>query len=79
MALRDWSGIQVAAASLAWLILILVIGLPRILRGFAGRAADGHGGISGVTFGPGAMLLVLLLAIVPPVVLFVVWLSQRRR
>jgi hypothetical protein len=79
MGLRDLSGLQVSGAALAWLVLVLVIGLPRVLRFLSGRSSDGHGGLAGFSFGPGAMLLVILVAILPPIVLIGLWFAQRGR
>lgn len=43
------------------------------------RALDGNGGLAGVSFGPETMVLVLLLALVPPLALAGLWLWQRAR
>lgn len=79
MSLREWSLWRVLLLGMGWIILVLVIALPRVLRFMSGRASDGSGGMAGVSFGPKAMLLVLLLAFLPPVALAGLWLWQRPR
>jgi hypothetical protein len=77
--LRDWSLWRVLLLGMGWIILVLVIALPRALRFLSGRASDGSGALVGVSFGPKAMLLVLLLAVLPPIALAGLWLWQRSR
>jgi hypothetical protein len=77
MSLRDWSSLRVLGIVLGWVILVLVIGLPRVLSMFTGRGTGGQGRMVAMHFGPEAMLLVLLVAVVPPLVLYAIWLWQR--
>jgi hypothetical protein len=59
MSLRDWSALRAFGLALGWIVLVLVVALPRALHFFSGRATNGPGGIAGVSFGPKALLLVL--------------------
>ena len=79
MSLRDWSLWRVLLLGIGWVILVLGVALPRVLRLMSGRATDGNGSLVGVSFGPKAMLLVLILASLPPIALVGLWLWQRAR
>ena len=79
MSLRDWSLWRVLLLGMGWIILVLIIALPRVLRFMSGRTGDGSGGLVGVSFGPRAMLVVMLLTILPPLALAGLWLWQRAR
>ena len=76
MSLRTWPLSAVLGSCVAWILLISVVGLPRVLRLFSARGPSG--GMVGVSFGPREMVLAGLLAIVPPLVLLVVWMIARR-
>jgi hypothetical protein len=79
MGLRDWSGLEVLSAALGWPVLVLVIALPRMVHVLFGSSAGGEGGLLGLGFGPVQMLLVALVALLPPIVLVAVWLVRRAR
>jgi hypothetical protein len=51
LSLRDWSLWRVLLLGIGWVILVLVIALPRVLRFMSGRATDGSGGLVGISFG----------------------------
>lgn len=68
VSLRNWSFVRVLLSGIAWIVLVLVIALPRVLSL-----------PTGVSFGPPAMFLVLLLTFVPPLLLGGLWLWQRSR
>ena len=79
MSLRNWSALRVFGLAFGWLVLVPVIALPRVLRFLSGHATSGDGGIAGISFGPKAMLLVLLVAFGPPLLLTGAWLWHRGR
>jgi hypothetical protein len=75
--LRDRPALRVLVATLGWVILVLVFAIPRVLRLLSGGAVDG--GDAGLSFGPKAMFLVLLVTVLPPLALVAIWLWQRGR
>jgi hypothetical protein len=79
MSLQSWSLWRVLAVGVGWIAVVLIIAPPRVLRVMSGRASTGSEGIAGINFGPKAMLLVILIALLPPVTLARVWLWQPLR
>ena len=75
MALRDWSGWQVA---LLWLAGLLAawLGVRRAGSTIAGRSTSGSGGLVGFSL-PLALLLALLVGVVALLLVTVLWFRSR--
>ena len=74
MSLRDWSALRTIGIAFGWILFVfLVAGL----QFFTGRTRASEGGMVGVSFGPRATVLVLLIALGPTLLLIGAWVWQR--
>ena len=74
MSLRDWSALRTIGIAFGWILFVLLVAG---LQFFTGRTRDSEGGMVGVSFGPRATLLVLLIALGPTLLLIGAWVWQR--
>jgi hypothetical protein len=74
MSLRDWSALRTIGIAVGWILFVVLVAR---LWFFTGRTTDSEGGMAGVTFGPRATLLVLLIALGPTLLLIGAWVWQR--
>ena len=74
MSLRDWSALRTISIAFGWILFVLLVAG---LQFFTGRTRDSEGGMVGISFGPRATLLVLLIALGPTLLLTGAWVWQR--
>jgi hypothetical protein len=77
LTIAHWSAARVVGLSLGWILVMVGYHIARFI--VAMRAVDGHGQIAGISASLSGLLRLAAVVFVPPFILVLIWLAQRRQ